>query len=368
MASDVTLKPGESVKVIAPQGEDLRTAASGSTVVISATNVGTTTPPGPEPPSSVGGILISPAELAKLPTSGKAWDGVKSWSGKTTAWSLASQDSQGSGVVLAQALVAARTKDDALRDKVIAQLKRGMGTKPDRTLALGRELPSGVLAYDLIGATEQEVPGFKAWLPKVIAGPYSGGPPTLWQTAEKRPNNWGTHAIGALSTVVYLLKDSAGQDKLYKIFCGWMGDRSAYRGFTYTDPMSWHADTSQPRGINPKGATKSGMSIDGVLPDDQRRGGGFTTNPPNENYVWEALQGASLAALVFEHNGRPAFDRSDRALKRAVDWLYKVNGFPATGDDNWIPWVMNHAYDMNLQTTSPTQPGKNFGFTDWLYA
>jgi len=367
MANDVNLKPGESVKVLAPPGESLTTAAGTGSVTVKATGSTSTQPP-VTPPASTGGILISPAELAALPTTGKAWDSVKSWANKTEAWTLSSQDSNGSSVILAQALVAARTKDSAMRSKVIAQLKRGMGTKPDRTLALGRELPSGVLAYDIIGATEQEVPGFKAWLPKIIAGPYSGGPPSLWATAEQRPNNWGTHAMGALSTVVFLLKDTAGQEKLYKIFQGWLGDRAAYSKFKYTAPMGWHADPNNPRGVNPKGAVKQGMSIDGVLPDDQRRGGDFTTNPPNENYVWEALQGATLAALVFEHNGRPVFAKQDQALRRAVEWQYNVNKFPATGDDTWIPWVMNKFYAIRLPVVSPTSPGKNFGFTDWLYA
>src|SRR6185436_3561741 len=122
---------------------------------------------------------------------------------------------------------------------------------------------------------------------------------TLRSTHEKRPNNWGTHAGASRAAVAVYLGDQAELDRCAQVFKGWLRDRSAYAGFEYGD-VSWQADPSHPVGINPRGATKSGHNIDGVLPDDQRRAGGFTWPPPKENYVWEALQGALLAALVLE--------------------------------------------------------------------
>ena len=114
-------------------------------------------------------------------------------------------------------------------------------------------------------------------------------------------------------------------------------------------------------------AEHAGHSIDGVLPDDQRRSGGFRWPPPKENYVWEALQGATLEAELLGRAGYPAWDWSDQALLRAVNWLYKVDHYPAQGDDSWLPWLIDRRYGTDFHTSAPSTPGKNFGFTDWLY-
>lgn len=359
MASDVNLAPGESVKVNAPAGETLKASLStGPAITITASSV---TVPVPVPPSGVG-ILISQAELQRLPTTGSAWSAMKARADSTAHWTLASQDSQGSAMILAAALIAARTSDTKYRDKVLAELKSGMGTVPDRTLALGRELTSGILAADLIGSAPI---GFDAWLKAIVNKTFDGK--TLWTTASARPNNWGTHAFAALVAQTAYSKDVAGLDRVTKYVKGWLGDRSVYASFSYGD-TSWQANPLNPVGINPKGATKSAHNIDGVLPDDQRRGGSFSWPPPKVNYVWEALQGAYLAAILLDRQSRSVWTSSDSALLRAVRWLYGVCGFPAEKDDNWLPWVVNRFYSENLPKTTPTQPGKAFGFADWLYA
>lgn len=358
MANDVNLGPGESVKVNAPTGSSLSIAGSGASVVVTATAAPVPVPP----PTSSSGILISLTDLAKLPTAGKAWDAMKARADSSSAWTLASQDSPGSATILAAALIAARTGNATYRQKVQSQLTAGMKTTPDRTLALGRELTSGVLAADLI---EWKPTGWDAWLKAELVKDFGGK--TLVQTARERPNNWGTHAFAALVASYAQLKDETGLDTVHKWVRGWLGDRSSYAGFIYGD-TSWQADPAKPVGINPKGATKQTRNIDGVLPDDQRRAGGFTWPPPKENYVWEALQGAFLAAILLERQGRSVWANNDQALLRAVKWLYTVCSFPASGDDTFIPWIVNRFYPgAGIAATSPTTPGKAFGFTDWLY-
>lgn len=364
MADPITLTPGEAVTISAPPGQTLSTLnSSGTSVTVKASNVVTPPPPDPTPvPPPIGsGILISPAEIAKLPTTGAAWTAMKTRAGSSAHWTLASQDSGGSATILAAALVAARTGDSAMKAKVQAELKYGMGTTPDRTLALGRELTAGILAADLAGVAPA---GFDAWLKAIVNKTFDGK--TLWSTAAGRPNNWGTHAFAALVAQTAYSKDTAGLDRVTKYVKGWLGDRNTYAGFSY-GALDWQADPSKPVGINPKGALKQGHTIDGVLPDDQRRAGGFTWPPQKENYVWEALQGAFLAAILLERQGRSVWHASDDALLRAVNWLYNSCNFPATGDDNWLPWVINHFYGKSLSKTTPTTPGKAFGFTDWLY-
>jgi hypothetical protein len=72
-----------------------------------------------------------------------------------------------------------------------------------------------------------------------------------------------------------------------------------------------------------------------VLPDDQRRGGSFQWPPPKENYVYEALQGAIMPAVILHLRGYDTFNWEDQTLLRAYRWLYDVADFPAEGDDTW---------------------------------
>jgi hypothetical protein len=61
--------------------------------------------------------------------------------------------------------------------------------------------------------------------------------------------------------------------------------------------------------------------------------------------------------------GYDAWQWSDKALYRAVRFLYDI-GWPATGDDQWQPWVINKAYGVNIPTTGGGK-GKNVGWTQW---
>jgi hypothetical protein len=189
---------------------------------------------------------------------------------------------------------------------------------------------------------------------------------TLISTHEDRPNNWGTHAGASRIAADLYLGDGSDLGRAAAVFRGWLGDRGSYAGFSYGD-LDWQSNPDAPVGINPVGATIDGHNVDGVLPDDQRRGGGFTWPPPGENYVYEALQGAVLQAELLSRAGYPAYDWSNQALRRAYAWLYNVASFAAEGDDTWQIPLINARYGTGFAVSSPTRPGKNFGFTDWLY-
>jgi hypothetical protein len=374
MATDQTLQPGESVKLTSTT--PITTTGSGSTTVTAKAGAAPTPTPDPTPtptPTPGEGVLISKAELMAVPMSGNAWSRVQVWASKSisTTDMLKNQDSAANVTTLAAALVAVRKGDSAMRGKVVTALKALKGQPLERALALGRELGAYVIASDLIGATDAEV-GYdqKAFYRGKLTQSTSGGPSSLIACAKGRPNNWGTHAMGAVACVYSKYGTAAELDELYKWVKGWLGDRATYKGFTYGD-LSWQADSANPVGVNPKGATKQGHSIDGVLPDDQRRAGGFSWPPPNENYVYEALQGALLAALVLERTGRPVASLQSEALYRAYRWLVDVNEFPVEGDDTWEPWALRKLYPAHAGAVvlpSSSTPGKNLGYTDWLYA
>jgi hypothetical protein len=238
-------------------------------------------------------------------------------------------------------------------------------------LAVGRNLQSYVIAADLIDLQSAN-PAldlvFRQWLAVVRNVVFSGAGPaySVISCHETRPNNFGTHCGASRIAIALYLGDTADLQDAANVFKGWLGDRNAYAGFNYGD-LDWQCNPAAPVGINPAGCTKNGHSIDGVLPDDQRRSGGFTWPPPKENYVWEALQGAIVQAELLTRAGYPAWEWQSQALLRAITWLHEEANFQASGDDTWQPWLFNHVYGSGFPATSSSSPGKGMGWTDWTH-
>jgi PKD repeat protein len=310
------------------------------------------------------GVWTRTSELMGLPTSGAAWNSLLAEANRAVGQpNVADQDDDADQVVLAKALVYARTGDADLRQEVVDACMAAIDTElGGRTLALGRNLIAYVAAADLVGLGAAEDAAFRAWLARCTSETLDGR--TLVSTHEERPNNWGTHAGASRVAVAAYLGDTAELERCAQVLRGWLGDRSAYSGFDYGD-LAWQANALAPVGVNPRGATRDGHSLDGVLPDDQRRAGGFVWPPPKENYVWEALQGAVAQAVILGRHGYDAWEWSDQALLRAVTWLHDECAFPADGDDTWLPHVINHVYGADFPAPVPSSPGKNLGWTDW---
>jgi hypothetical protein len=338
-------------------------------------------PPPPPPPTLSRGIWISPEALAALPTTGKAWGYLRDAADRPLpSFALSDQDNGHNTSVLAQALVYARTGAMPYLEDVIGGLRAlvDMGTYDGRALALGRNLGAYAIAADLVDLASVDPwldAAFRAKLRELRTTFTSGGPKSLIECHEMRPNNWGTHCGGARAAVSVYLEDEDDVSRTAQVFRGFLGDRSAYSGFVFGGPASsrdhsWECDSSAPVGINPRGCTKEGRNIDGVIPDDQRRGGSFDASrwpPPKENYVWEALQGILMQAVILERAGYPAFEWGDRAILRAVTWLHEEQGYAAEGDDTWQPHVVNHFYGTSFPAPVPSRPGKNVGWTDWTH-
>jgi hypothetical protein len=314
------------------------------------------------------GMLLTQSEINSLPTSGSAWNDVASKAkGSWPKPKISDQENQNDVYALAGGLYYAKTGDKAIRTKVRDAIMSARGTeRGGRVLALARNLQSYVLAADLIdlkGYSASDDSSFRSWLSGVRRASMTQCD-NLILCHERRPNNWGTHAGAARIAADIYLGDRADLTRAATVFRGWLGERSAYAGFTYGD-LSWQANSKAPVGINPAGARKNGVNIDGVLPDDQRRGGSCCTLK-KENYVYEALQGVVVQAHLLKRQGHDAWNWGNQAIKRAFLWQYNVNKFPAAGDDTWMPWLVNKAYGLKLATKSPTSMGKGFGFTDWF--
>jgi hypothetical protein len=314
-------------------------------------------------------ILMSRSELLSRPTSGTAWTALKARADSSIGTpDISNQDESADVTTLAKGLVYARIGGAGYRADVIAALKRAVGTETGgRTLALGRNLPGYVIAADLVDLPSADPSfdqnTFRPWLRSLLTKTLDGR--TLVSTHEDRPNNWGTHAGAARAAVAGYLGDSAQLARTALVFRGYLGDRTAYAGFSYGE-LSWQCDPLRPVGINPP-CSRAGINLDGVLPDDLRRGGPLQWPPASTGYPWEGMQGAILQAELLRMQGYDAWSWSNRALLRAATFLYNRAGWPATGDDEWQPWLIDKRYGTSFRAPAPARTGKNFGFTDWLY-
>lgn len=328
----------------------------------------TATPDGPGP-VSLSGIWVSPAELSALPMSGPAWSDLLSYASRSCTPDLSNQDDACNVIVMAKALAFARTGQTAYRDGAINAVRTvttGNTESGGRTLALGRELAAYVIAADLIDLKTAD-PSldtvFRAKLRELLTKTLDSK--TLISCHEGRPNNWGTMCGGSRAAVAVYLGDQAMLDRVALVFEGYLGDRGAYAGFDYGD-LSWQCDASSPVGINPTGCTKSGHSIDGALPEEMRRAGGFTWPPGETGYAWEGLQGVVVQAEILHRAGYPAWQWSDRAVCRAVQFLYSI-GWQPSGDDPWQIPLVNLRCGTSYAVSSLGSPGKIAGFTGYTH-
>jgi hypothetical protein len=308
--------------------------------------------------------------------SGTSWTNLKKYADAAAGSpDIADQDSNNDVLTLAQALVFARTGVESYRTRAIASLRGAVGTEAGgRSLALARNLPSYIIAADLVNL-DAALPDFDAntfrpWLRSLLTKKMSDGM-SLRQIHELRPNNWGTHAGAARAAIAVYLNDRDELARTATVFRGWLGDRAAYSGFKYGSDLSWQADKARLVAIDATGSTKDyngkEIDLDGALPDEMRRGGAFQWAPLTTGYPWEALQGAVLQAEILDHAGYDAWAWSNRALFRAARFLYSRAGWPATGDDRWQPWLIDARTGASFPRPTTTTPGKNFGFADWLY-
>lgn len=341
-------------------------AVVGTSVVVPGPTDPPPTQPPTQPPGTGVGIWISKEEIMQLPMTGAAWDAVLTAANKPAVTpKLSDQDSEGNVTTLAHALAYARTGDLAYKDKALSAIRSLINTQSEnggRTLALGRELAAFVVAADLIGLDSALKQVFSVRLRELINKPLDGM--TLIQCHEKRLNNWGTHAGASRAAVAAYLGDRAELDRCAFVFRGWLGDLTAYRGFKPGD-LAWQADKANPVGINRPGAIISGHNVDGALPDEMRRAGGFNWPPGATGYAWGGMSGVVAQAEFLFRAGYPTYEWADRAILRAAEFLKRI-GWEAQGDDAWAVAVIN----ARCGTKHPVNGhawGKNMGGTTWTH-
>ena len=317
-------------------------------------------------PGVPSGIWISREEIRSLPTDGPAWEAlVAKAEERLGRVDLANQDDPNNIRILAKAMVFVRTGEEryALEVKRACREIRGTEKYAD-TLSIGRELLAYIIAADLVELETDERADFEKWLRRLANTSYRGR--SIRSTHEDRPNNWGTHAGASRLALAAYLGDQPEIERAAHVFRGWTGEPAGWQRFEF-GARWWQAKGSRPFAVNPMNARREGHPIGGVLPDDQRRAGPFKWPPPKENYVYEALQGAIVQAVLLERLGYESWVWGDRALLRAFEWLHGEANYPAQGDDTWLPHLINHAYEREFPAPVPSTAGKGMGFSDWTH-
>jgi hypothetical protein len=348
-------------------------------------------------------LWISPAEIRALPVAGErgcdkrcgqAWMALKE---AATAVhprpNLADVDEEAGNFVLAKALVAVRLGDSkvtaGLKGDVVKLLEQAIGTENGaNALAVGRNVAAYVIAADIIDLAVVK-PGFdesvfKPWLRSVAMTKFMGR--TLRSCQEDRPNNWGTHCGASRIAIAAYLDDRMELTRAASVFQGWLGDRRSYTGFKFgAEAFTWVSDvclrsasSCQPVPVNPPGSLVNGHNVDGVVVDDQRRTGEFTWPPKYTYYSYGGLGGAVVQAGILSRFGFDAWQWGDRAVQRAVEWMfYHTDRKPKwdTCDDinkRYVLDLVDHAYGSNFierMDCAPeaSKPGRNIAWTSWTH-
>ena len=343
------------------------------------------------PPSSTSGILISQSELLELPTSGNAWNNMKSVAyGSWGTPDLKNQDNKYGISVVAGALVYTRTGDTSLRAKTrdgILAAKRTLDETNEYTagftaLSITRQIGTYPIAADLIdlknfdAAADNE---FRSWLMNIRTQNVGnhGKWKNLSQICENSANNWGTFACPSRIAASIYLGDTTDIQRAANVFRAFLGERQYYPAdhkysrTTYFERVanytSWSCNEATWTAINPNCA-KNGVNLDGVLVEDISRGGDCCT-PVGYGimYSWEALQGIYVSAELLYRRGFDTYNWSNRALKRSLDFMQRSGSWGAISNvASYVPWMANKRYGTSYPTT-PTGSGRIMSWGDWVY-
>jgi len=290
--------------------------------------------------------------------------------------SVSNQDSKNSAWAHACSYIYAATGDTVFLNKTLGVFHTFVSPAlaMGRALALAREVQGYVAAAEGIQLAQVDADLNEAVKAKfkylLTAKTSGGGPATLLESHQKRPNNWGTHATAAVFMIARYIGDDAIFANAVKVFKGYLGDRSSYAGFEYGD-LAWQFRPAAPVGINEEGAIINGLNVDGALPEELRRGsttvGSTLPGGDAQMYTWEANQGMGAAMLTALNAGVDLRPASNWAHKRNIHFALNIAKWPISGDDAFLAPVLNLLYpDLKLAVPSGS-PGKGLAWTEFSH-
>ncbi|MBP9700209.1 hypothetical protein KBD71_02915 [Candidatus Woesebacteria bacterium] len=327
----------------------------------------------PLPPiGQVMGVWSSPTELRTKPMSGDAWNSVKATADSLSMSpnpDLDNQDDSTNVQVMAAAIVYARTGDTVYRTKVVNVLQKiEQFTPTGRTLAWARETGAYAISADLVGYRTAAFE--KKMLDMAETYKCSQLNKTLLEMYKQRPNNWGSQAFGSLTAIYSYLGNTSRLQEVRTHYA--RAVNGPIPGEASFGSLSWQCSSSDPRWINKKGCSitcnGTSVNVDGIIPDDMRRGGSCQSSPLFTGYPWEGLQGFVMAARILDRAGMSIWQEGDQAICRAASALQEGrfgSGWRATGDDEWQIPFLDNACGKNWSAgygSSKWNAGKNVGW------
>ena len=315
-------------------------------------------------------LIISRDNLMALPTSGTAWNTIKSSADASATPDLCNQDNKADVNALAAGIVYARTGDAVYRTKVINLINSAIASQRDgcgnAVLAMGRQLGGYVLAADFANYRD---PAFVNWLTGIIDRNVGGH--SRWYvlrfTAYNSANNWGTFALASVITADIYLNRTADIEKDWQVYSnygtphGWAFNKTS----DYNE--QWSCVTTDSTGKLPiainSPCVKSGINLDGAPVEDSSRSlfGSYST------YIHESLQGYVVMAQLFERTGRNGWAVNNSQVCRAAKFGDRAGRLNDSSVGYYVAFMANHFCGLNLPTKTPTSGGRIFGFSDWLF-
>ncbi|MDQ4075316.1 MAG: hypothetical protein M3220_03620 [Chloroflexota bacterium] len=356
-------------------------------------------------------IWVSVAEVNALPIAGepgcesdslceRAWDTlVEKAHGPWDTPDLDDYEGAGhSNDTYAGALVAVRLNDVAMRQKTIDALMSVIGTerealavnggKENGMLAISRNLLRYVIAGDLLGLRadgDPNSPGTRWWdyLNYLWTAELTDDEGDSGKTFSDEPkpscaSNGCMMSAASHTALAAYLGHTAMVEADWLQLQRYLGNRSVGQELRFSSTgKNWYHDDSAKVGINPPGATcNGGYPADGVIPNDQGRGGECPTDPATApgytQYPWEGLQGAYAQALILERQGYSVWDASHEALLRAVQYQWYLQdrfGGEWYDDDRaaWVKHLANRQYGFRPVPYDASGGGRNMDFVQWTH-
>jgi len=331
-------------------------------------------------------VLIRRSDLMSKPTSGPGWDFLKAQA--SAVWEtpeLSKLDTKTPAMVMAAALVYARTGDVSYRDKVIAAITKVPGTekKTDVVLPFARNVFGYVVAADLVGMPLNSVTSngqtWLAFLQQARTEQFPGN--TRWISLEKTSGdsagNWNAYALSSHLAISIVLGDEVAAARDIAVYRRFLGDTtSPWPAFNPTTGYSWNnngrtwdlSPTLQ-RGINPD---KPGDPRSGAIIVDALRHTTLTSvacckvDLAGRAYTEETLDALMAINMVLKARGMDFTDFQNQAIRRAYAFLARNGGPSGYSNGRFLALAMNNLYGTSYSTAAGDSVARHLGFGRWL--
>jgi hypothetical protein len=331
--------------------------ADGDTVSVPA--IATTPPPDPDPNPDPGpvpsGKFILGVDPASLPKTGR----VASLAKQSAQLDYANNgDASGHAILQAKAWMGDKAG-------VLAMI-RGAANRDlsVHSLRASRNLGAYAIALNIVGAHEED-----AWLKEARDHAYTadGGFGSIVYPGggSAKANNHGSAADQSVAAVDLHLGDKAHlESKLIPVFTERLSGAQKLK-LNFGD-TSFQADPSKPTVVGRVSDSKQGISLDGILAEEQRRQGSFP-NLNDGNYNFGASGQMLLTCWLLKCAGYPADTWADAAVKR-IFVRFQKEGWKPSGDDSWQGHLVKKLFGAGVGTPLAIGDGKTVGLTDYWAA